>query len=504
MKHKVILIIRDGWGYRKDCTDNAICQTPTPNTDSLMKQYPNVLLAAAGEAVGLPDGYQGNSEVGHMTIGSGRVIFQPMAQINKSIKEGWFFKIPELVEAVEKCKRKGTRLHLMGLFQTEGVHAHEEHAFAVIDLCRRLGFNDVLIHIFTDGRDAPVHDSLKHIPRLLEVMRSSGVGKIASVSGRYFAMDRNKNWDRTKKAYDCIVYARTDQRFDDILKYVGGCHAKEETDEFIVPAKANWYDGVREGDSMVFFNFRTDRTRQLTQAIVDEKFDGWARKPIRVEYVCMTQFYSPMNAKVAFKDQSLDNLLGQMVAGANLKQLRISETEKYAHVTFFFNGQVEVPNTGEDRVLIESPKVATFEMAPQMSLHPVTERLKAEIASKKYDLIVTNFVNCDLVGHTGIVEAIKQAVATVDECVGQTVKAGLANGYTLIVFADHGNAEDQTPEWRTSHTINPVPCILISDDPKLKTAKLRQGRGLQDIAPTVLGLMGLQKPKEMTGESLIE
>jgi 2,3-bisphosphoglycerate-independent phosphoglycerate mutase len=503
MKHKVILLIRDGWGYRKDCTENAICQTPKPYTDTLMKDYPNVLLAASGEAVGLPDGYQGNSEVGHMTIGSGRIIFQSMAKINKSIKDGRFFSLPELVGAVENCKKNGTSLHLMGLLQSEGVHANEEHAIAVLEMCRRSGFKDVLVHIFTDGRDAPVTDSVKHITKLIQAMKEKGVGKVATVSGRYYAMDRNKTWVRTKQAYECIVEGKTAAVFDNALDYVTDSHQKGVTDEFLVPAKAEWYGGVKENDSMMFYNFRTDRTRQLTQAIVEDKFEGWQRKPLKVYYVAMTQYYNPMNAHVLFKDENFTSLLGEVVAKAGMKQLRISETEKYAHVTFFFNGQNEKPNVGEDRILIDSPKVATYDMKPEMSVYEIKDKIIEQIKSGKYDLIVTNYVNCDMVGHTGIIPAIDAAVASVDECVGKTVEAALKAGYTLIVFADHGNAEDQTPQWRTSHTTNPVPCILVSEDMKLKKAKLKDGRGLQDIAPTVLELLGIDKPSEMTGESLI-
>jgi 2,3-bisphosphoglycerate-independent phosphoglycerate mutase len=503
MGRKVILVIRDGWGYRADCTENAICQTPTPATDALMRDCPNTLLAASGEAVGLPAGFQGNSEVGHMAIGSGRVIFQSMEKINRSIREGKFYDIPELVDAVENCKRHSTRLHIMGLLQSEGVHAHEDHLYAALELCRRRDFGDALVHVFTDGRDAPVYDSVKHITKLLGAFKEKGLGRVASVSGRYYAMDRNKAWERTRKAYDCIVCGKADGTFSDVLDHVGKSHAAGVTDEFIVPAKAEWYDGVGENDSILFFNFRTDRTRQLTQAIVEKDFKGWARESLKVCFVAMTQFYSPMNALVAFKEEELRSLLGEVLSWAGLKQLRISETEKYAHVTFFFNGQVEKPFEGEDRVLIESPKIATYDLKPEMSVYEIKDRLVGEIRSGKYDFIVTNLVNGDMVGHTGIVPAIMTAVAAVDSCVGEIAAAGLESGYTLLVFADHGNAEDQTPMWRTSHTTNPVPLILVSRDPKLRKAKLKGGKGLQDIAPTVLALMGLQKPKEMTGESVI-
>ena len=504
MKQKVILVIRDGWGYRKEKRENALFEVPTPNTDMLMKNYPNVLLDACGEAVGLPPGYQGNSEVGHMTIGSGRVIFQSLAKINKSIREGKFFKIPEFLKAIDNCKKNKTKLHLIGLLQVEGVHAHIDHLFALLDLCKKQKFYDVYVHVITDGRDSPVTDSLKHVKTLNVKLKELGFGKIATVSGRYYTMDRDKRWERTKQAYDCIVDGQCKDTFKDAIQQIKKCHAAKEMDEFIIPRKAEWYTGVNEHDSIIFYNFRTDRPRQFTQAMMEDKFEGWERKRKNIVYVGMTQYYIPMNALVAFKDEKLDNLLGNVVSKNGLKQLRISETEKYAHVTFFCNGQIEDPNPNEDRIMIPSPKVATYDLKPEMSAYEVTDRLVQEINSEKYDLIVTNLVNGDMVGHTGLTPAILKAVKTVDDCVGKIVKAGLEHKYTLIVFADHGNVEDQTAKWRTSHTLNPVPCIIVSNDEKLKKCKLKSGKGLQDIAPTVLDLLGLKKPKEMTGTSLIE
>ncbi|MBU0762494.1 MAG: 2,3-bisphosphoglycerate-independent phosphoglycerate mutase, partial [Candidatus Altiarchaeota archaeon] len=398
MKKGVVLLIRDGWGYRAEHEDNAIWRTPTPNTDKLMDNCPNVLIDAAGEAVGLSDGFQGNSEVGHMTIGSGRIIFQSMPRIDKSIKDGEFYRIPEFLDAVENCRKNNTSLHLMGLLQSEGVHAHERHIHALLRLCQKQNFKDVKIHLFTDGRDSPVTDSVKHIRLLQEVMEETGVGEIASISGRFYAMDRNKTWERTKRVYDCIVYGKAERTFDDTISYIVGLHKKDETDEFIVPSKLGGYSGVKENDSMIFFNFRTDRTRQLTQAIVEDDFPGWERAPLKVFYVAMTQFYEPMKAHVAFKDIHLTNLLGEVIDNAGLKQLRISETEKYAHVTFFFNGQIEKPYTGEDRVMIQSPKVETYDLKPEMSAYEVTEQLVAEIKKDIYNFIVVNLVNGDMVG----------------------------------------------------------------------------------------------------------
>jgi 2,3-bisphosphoglycerate-independent phosphoglycerate mutase len=503
MKERVILVIRDGWGYRKERKENALFEVPTPNTDWVMKEYPNVLLKASGEAVGLPKGYQGNSEVGHMTIGSGRIIFQSLEKINKSIKEGKFFKIPEFLKAIDNCKKNKTKLHLIGLLQVEGVHAHINHLFALLDLCKKEKFTDVCIHVITDGRDAPVNASQKHVKALNNKLKKLGFGKIATVSGRYYTMDRDKRWERTKQAYDCIIEGQCKDTFKDALTEIKKCHATKETDEFINPRKAEWYTGLNDNDSMIFYNFRTDRTRQFTQAVVEEKFDGWQRKKKVVVYVGMTQYYIPMNALVAFKDEKLLNLLGGIVGKSGLKQLRISETEKYAHVTFFFNGQIEEPNPNEERIMIQSPKVATYDLKPEMSVYEVTDRLVQEINTDKYNFIVTNLVNGDMVGHTGIIDAIHKAVVAVDTCVGKIVEAGLQHNYTILVFADHGNVEDQTAKWLTSHTINPIPLIVVSNDTKLKKCKLKSGCGLKDIAPTVLDLMGLKKPKEMTGVSVI-
>lgn len=497
---KVILVIRDGWGYRKSCKDNAICKTSTPNTDKIMKKYPHVLLNASGKAVGLPAGYQGNSEVGHMTIGSGRIISKSMERINKSIKNKKFFKNKALLGAIKNCKKYNSKLHIIGLLQTEGVHAHIDHLFALLDLCNKKKVKDVYIHIVTDGRDAPITASISKIKKLQQKLKKSNLGKIVTVSGRYYAMDRDERWKRTKKSYNCIVNGKAEE-FNNVVKQVKKCHKNKETDEFIIPRKLKGYEGVKPKDSFIFYNFRTDRPRQLTKAIVEKKFKGWKRKTLDIYYVAMTQYYIPMNAHVAFEDIKIKNLLGEIIAKKK-KQLRISETEKYAHVTFFFNGQIEKPNKNEDRILIHSPKVPTYDLKPKMRVYKITKTLIKKIQKKKYDFIVTNLVNGDMVGHTGIIPAIHKAVKAVDDCVGKIVKAGLQNDYTLIVFADHGNAEDQTPKWRTSHTINPVHCILISNDEKLKD--LKKNKGLQDIAPTVLDLMKIKKPKEMTGETLIK
>ncbi|MCC7574049.1 2,3-bisphosphoglycerate-independent phosphoglycerate mutase [Candidatus Woesearchaeota archaeon] len=503
VKNKVILVIRDGWGFRSSKNDNAIASSDTPNTDFLMKKYPNVLVNASGEAVGVPKGYQGNSEVGHMTIGSGRIILQSLERINNSIRDKSFFSNSEFLGAINNCKKHGSSLHIAGLLQEEGVHSHISHLFALLDLCESQNFRDVKLHLFTDGRDSPVTHSLVLVRKVKRKLVSLGFGVIVSVSGRYYAMDRDKRWDRTRKVYDCVVLGKASD-FDDVESYIKLSHGAGVTDEFIVPGKLKGYAGFGKDDSFIFFNFRTDRTRQLTRAIVEPFFGGWFRCRKKVFFVGMTQYYKGMNARIAFNEQVLSGLLGGVVAGNGLKQLRISETEKYAHVTFFFNGQVEKPFRGERRILVPSPRVATYDLKPEMSAFEVTSSLVREIDRQEFDFVVVNLVNGDMVGHTGVVSAIKKGVEAVDSCVGSIVSHGLKNGYDLLILADHGNAEDQTPAWRTSHTVNPVPFIFVSDNPDFKNVKLLKGKGLRDVAPTVLSLLGLPKPDEMTGESIIK
>ncbi|MFH1188924.1 MAG: 2,3-bisphosphoglycerate-independent phosphoglycerate mutase [bacterium] len=499
-KKPVVLIIRDGWGYRASKKNNAIAQGDTPQTDILMREYPHTLLHASGEHVGLPKNYQGNSEVGHLTIGSGRIILESLPRINESIKDKTFFKNKAFLNAIRHCKKHKSTLHCIGLLQTEGIHAHMTHLFALLHLCKENNFSDVYIHVITDGRDAPPTSSIKNIIKLKKKLLRLQIGDIITISGRYYAMDRDKRWDRTKRAYDCIVKGEADT-FSNPLKHMQQCYNRNETDEFIIPVKYVGYNGVKEKDAIIFFNYRTDRTRQLTQAIVEKQFDGWQRDPLRIYYVAMTQFYKPINAHVAFKDITIKNLLGEIVSNNRLKQLRISETEKYPHVTFFLNGQRETSYQNETRIFVPSPKVATYDLKPEMSLYEVTDRLLTEIDKDYYDLIVVNLVNGDMVGHTGVIPACLKAVSVVDECVGMITKKILEKQGTAIIFADHGNIEDQRPKWRTSHTINPVPCIVVS--PHKKQIKLRKNGGLRDIAPTVLALLDIKKPKEMTGNNLI-
>lgn len=502
--NKVILIIRDGWGYRTEKKDNAILEAQTPNTDFLMKNYPNTLINSSGEAVGLPNGFQGNSEVGHLTIGAGRIILQSLTRINKSIDDKSFFSNEKFLTAINSAKKNKTTLHLIGLFQTEGVHAHLNHLEALLELCRQEKFFDVKIHAITDGRDSPVKNSLIHVKKIQSILKKLKFGEIVTVSGRYYAMDRNKNWERTKLTHDCIINGETKITYKNPIDSVKESHKKNVTDEFIVPRKQKNYLGVKENDSIIFFNFRTDRTRQLTQSIVERKFEGWSREKKKICFVGMTQYYEPMNANVAYLDITEKNLLGEVIAENGLRQFRISETEKYAHVTFFFNGQNEVANRNEERILVPSPSVATYDKTPQMSAKEVTEKLIEQIKTKKFDFIVVNLVNCDMVGHTGDKKAIIKAIEAVDNSVGQITKTGLEENYITLVFADHGNAEDQTKKWTTSHTINPVPFILVTSDPKLKKAKLEKNKGLSDIAPTVLEILKIKKPIEMTGVSIVK
>lgn len=500
MKKRVVLIIRDGWGYRKSKEDNAIASTILPFDKSLMSDYPNTLLDASGIAVGLPKKYQGNSEVGHMTIGSGRIIKQEMVRINESIEDETFFKNSVFLKAIKNCKKNKSKLHIAGILQNEGVHAHENHLFALLELCKKNKFGNVLIHIFTDGRDAPVHDSIRHLRKLKKKINEIGIGEIVTISGRYYAMDRNNKWDRTKKAYDAIVEAKSEMIFKSDENAIRMNHKRNVSDEFIIPMVKEGYFGFEEKDSFIFYNFRTDRPRQLMKAICEKDFKHWKRKEKKIFCVAMTNYYAKMSASIAFKQNKIDNKLGEIVSKNNLKQLRISETEKYAHVTFFFDGQEESYLGGEDRILIPSPKVKTYDLKPEMSVLDIAKNTVKKIDEGLYDLIVINLVNADMVGHTGNVGAIKKALIAVDSALEKITLSALEKDYAVFVFADHGNAEDQRPTWRTSHTINPVPFILVSDN---KNVKLREGGGLSDIAPTVLDVMGLKKPKEMSGKSLI-
>ncbi len=494
---KVVLVIRDGWGYRKSHKDNAIAQANTSFTDKIMEKYPHVLLDASWEAVGLPDGYMWNSEVWHMTIWSGRIIDQSLTRIHRAIVDKSFFQNKLLSNLVSHCKKNWNTLHLMWLLQVEGVHAHMEHLFALLDFCKLYDFHDVVIHIFTDGRDAPVYDAKKHIDTLENKLKNIWFGQIMTVMWRFYAMDRNHRWERTQKAYDAIINGNvsdggvfTTSASDAIQRVYDN---QQETDEFIRPMKYKDYHGVADGDAMIFWNFRTDRTRQLTQMILE--------KQKNIRFVAMTQYYDDMHADVIFPEIPIKNLLWELVSNAGYRQLRISETEKYAHVTFFMNGQRDKAFLNEDRILIDSPQVENYKDTPAMSIDSLSIRLCENISKEKYQLIIVNFVNGDMVWHTGDVDAIQKAVEAVDHSLEKTVSCALEHDYILMVTADHGNVEDQREEWRTSHTTNPVPFILIWR--WLEKIQLRTWWGLKDIAPTILEFLDINKPKDMTGDTLV-
>ncbi len=510
-KKMTALIIMDGFGERAETYGNAIKLAGTPNLDKLEAEYPHTVIGASGMDVGLPDGQMGNSEVGHLNIGAGRIVYQELTRITKSIQDGDFFKVPEFVDACQKAKKNGGKLHLMGLLSDGGVHSHITHLFALIDLAKQQGLDNVYVHCIMDGRDTPPSSGIEYVQQLQDYMDKVHFGKIATISGRFWAMDRDKRWDRIQKAYEAISCGVGDKA-DCPICAMKNSYKNEKTDEFVVPCVIQ-EDGkpvatVEAGDSMIFFNFRPDRTREITRAFIDANFSDFERlggyKP--VTFVGMTRYDDTFtNIETAFKPVTLTNTMGEYLAANGKTQLRIAETEKYAHVTFFFNGGVEAPNPGEDRELIPSPKVTTYDLKPEMSAYEVTDKAVELIGSGKYDVMILNFANCDMVGHTGVLEAAEKAVKTVDACVDRVVKAVLATGGQVLITADHGNADmmidPTTGEPFTAHTTNKVPFILV--DPSRKDAKLREGGRLADLAPTMLELMGLPKPAEMTGESLI-
>lgn len=503
MKQPLALIILDGFGINQSDYGNAVAAAKKPNMERLFKNASKTEIGASGLNVGLPDGQMGNSEVGHTNIGAGRVVYQELTRITKSIKDGDFFENPALVAAMEQCKNNSTALHLMGLLSDGGVHSHNEHLYGLLEMAEKLGLTKVFVHCFMDGRDVPPSSGKDFVQQLMDKCDEIGTGKIGTVMGRYYAMDRDNRWDRVEKAYSAMVYGEGE------TAKCGACamqhsYDADTTDEFVLPTVIEGYEPISEGDSIIFFNFRPDRAREITRTFVDEAFNGFERKKgmIKVNFVCMTQYDVTMpNVTVAFKPQSLTNTLGEYLSKNGKTQLRIAETEKYAHVTFFFNGGVEATFEGEDRALISSPKVATYDLKPEMSAYEVCDEVVNRINSDKYDVIILNYANCDMVGHTGVFDAAVKAVEAVDECLGRTVDAILAKGGVALVTADHGNADkmyepDGSPF--TAHTTNPVPFIVCGKD-----VKLRNGGKLADIAPTMLELMGMPKPSEMDGESLI-
>ncbi len=505
-KKPYALIIMDGYGVNERHEGNAIYSADTPNMDRYMETCPNTIVHASGMDVGLPDGQMGNSEVGHTNIGAGRIVYQELTRITKSIDDGDFFKNPTLLQAMENCKKNDSALHLMGLLSDGGVHSHNKHLYGLLRMAKENGLEKVHVHCFLDGRDVPPSSGADFVQELVNQIRAIGVGDIATVMGRYYAMDRDNRWERVEKAYNAMVLGEGNTCESGVTA-VKESYNEGVTDEFVIPTVVV-KDGAPVGkiqakDSVVFFNFRPDRAREITRTIVDPEFSGFERSFFETCYVCMTQYDASMpNVEVAFKPESLTNTFGEYISQKGLRQLRIAETEKYAHVTFFFNGGVENVYDGEDRALINSPKVATYDLQPEMSAPEVCDEVVDRIKSGAYDVIVLNFANCDMVGHTGVFEAAVKAVETVDTCLGKVVDAIESMGGVALITADHGNA-DQMVDYEdggafTAHTTNVVPLVLIGKN----DAKLKPGR-LADLAPTMLDLMGLAKPEEMTGESLL-
>lgn len=512
MKRPVVLCIMDGFGNNPSEYGNAIKAAKTPNLDKLMAEYPMTYIGASGMDVGLPDGQMGNSEVGHTNIGAGRVVYQELTRITKSIQDGDFFENEALVGAIENCKKNGTALHLIGLLSDGGVHSHNTHLYGLLKLAKDNGLEKVYVHALLDGRDVPPASGVEYIEELEAKMKEIGVGEIATVMGRFYAMDRDNMWDRVGMAYNAMVNGEginTDDAVEAVKKSyetIDG-DGKHLTDEFVMPTVCSKGKSISENDSVIFFNFRPDRAREITRTFVDPDFKGFERKAFfPLYYVCMTQYDAEMpNVYVAFKPETLVNTMGEVISKHGLKQLRIAETQKYAHVTFFFNGGEEKVYPGEDRVLIDSPKISTFDLKPEMSAYEVCDAACERVLSDKYDVVILNYANCDMVGHTGVFDAAVKAVETVDECVGKLADATLKMNGVILITADHGNADkmyedDGSPF--TAHTTNPVPLIVAGygTDFKLK----EKGGRLCDLSPTMLDIMGIEKPKEMTGESLIE
>lgn len=503
MKKPVILIIMDGYGIGENYDGNAILKANKPNLDRLFGSNPVTQIGASGMDVGLPDGQMGNSEVGHTNMGAGRIVYQMLTRITKSINDGDFFENEALTEAIENCKKNDSALHLMGLLSPGGVHSHNTHLYGLLELAKKNGIKKVYIHALLDGRDVPPSSAAEYMKELVEKTKEIGVGSVATVAGRYYTMDRDNNWNRVEKGYRAMVLGEG-VKCADPVQAIENSYAEGVTDEFVVPVVVDEEGTVKANDSFIFFNFRPDRARQITRTFVDPDFKGFDRPNgfFPLKFVCFAQYDESMpNVSIAFKPEELNNTLGQYMSALGKNQLRIAETEKYAHVTFFFNGGVEDVYDGEDRILVNSPKVATYDLKPEMSAYEVTEKCVEAIESDKYDMIILNFANCDMVGHTGVFDAAVKAVEAVDECVGKVTDAIAAKGGVSVITADHGNAdkmiaEDGTPF--TAHTTNPVPFCVVG-----YPCTLREGGCLADIAPTMLEIMGIDQPKEMLGKSMI-
>ncbi len=510
MKKPIVLTIMDGFGFNDEKIGNAIKAANTPRLDKIFSECPTTQIGASGMDVGLPDGQMGNSEVGHTNIGAGRVVYQELTRITKAIEDGDFFENEAFLKAVDNCKAKDSALHLMGLLSDGGVHSHIEHLYGLVKLAKKSGIERVYIHALLDGRDVPPASAADFIDALNAKLEEIGCGKLATVLGRFYGMDRDNRWERVEKAYAALVYGEGIKTDDAAAAVRHSYTVKDEegkfiTDEFVIPTVVDGTERIKSGDSVIFFNFRPDRAREITRTFVDDEFTGFERKGGRqdVFYVCMTQYDASMpNVTVAFKPQSLENTLGEFLAKNGMMQLRIAETEKYAHVTFFFNGGREVMFDGEDRILVNSPKVATYDLQPEMSAVQVCDKVCEAIESGKYDVVILNFANCDMVGHTGIFDAAVKAVETVDTCVGRVADSTLKMEGIMLLTADHGNADrmlDTDGSPFTAHTTNPVPFAVIGMD-----CELREGGKLCDLSPTIIKLLGLEQPSEMTGHSIIK
>ena len=508
-KKPTVLMILDGYGLNDTTKGNAVAEGKPPVMDKLMAEYPFVKGNASGMAVGLPEGQMGNSEVGHLNMGAGRIIYQELTKITKAIEDGDFFENQALLAACKNAKENNTALHMMGLVSDGGVHSHNGHIYGLLELAKRQGVEKVYVHCFLDGRDTPPASGKDYVEALEAKMKEIGVGEVASVSGRYYAMDRDNRWDRVERAYNALVKGEGVQA-ESATAGIQASYDADKTDEFVEPMVIV-KDGapvatVKDGDSVIFFNFRPDRAREITRTFCDDNFEGFDRgERVKTTFVCFTEYdVTIQNKQVAFVKEEITNTFGEFLAAHNMTQARIAETEKYAHVTFFFNGGVEEPNKGEDRILVKSPKVATYDLKPEMSAYEVCDKLVDAIKSDKYDVIIINFANPDMVGHTGVEDAAIKAIEAVDECVGKAVDALKEVDGQMFICADHGNAEqlidETTGEPFTAHTTNPVPFILVNADPAYK---LREGGCLADIAPTLIELMGMEQPKEMTGKSLL-
>lgn len=507
---RVVLLVLDGWGISKNMQGNAIAASKTPEYTRLVTGYPHTELLASGEAVGLPEGQMGNSEVGHLNLGAGRIVYQDSTRISKSIKDGDFFQNQTLLSAMHTVKASGANLHIMGLLSDGGVHSRMDHIFALLDMAKAQGLTNVFFHAFLDGRDTPPSSALTYIQQLESHMSSAGIGKIATISGRYYAMDRDKRWERVQKAYEALVAGEGIRKYS-AQEAVQHSYEHDRTDEFVVPTvlldpSTNKHVAlIKSNDAVIFGNFRSDRAREITRALTDPDFQGFKRRnpPSLSAFVCLTQYDETFRLPIAFGPVRLTHILGEVLSANNIRQLRIAETEKYAHVTFFFNGGEEQPFAQEDRVLVPSPRdVATYDQKPEMSARQITDKLLESILSRQYGFILANYANPDMVGHTGIIGAAVKAVEVIDECIGKVVNAALEEGMKVIITADHGNIEcmsdPATGQPHTAHTTDPVPCIIVRQG-----LILREQGVLADIAPTVLDLMGIAIPAEMTGKSLL-